>query len=648
LLHRTAGRNAGCRGWAWRTLLGLLLSLGVLGTAAGPAVAQPSLPMTNVIVRLQPGTNVEAAVTEARNQGARVSFRYHTALVGFAMAISEQAVAALRRNPHVVAVDPDTPVMTSATQPSPPWGLDRIDQRALPLSGSYTYPEDGNGVTAYVIDTGILATHVDFGSRVRAGFTAINDGRGTLDCNGHGTHVAGTLAGNTYGVAKAANPVAVRVLDCSGSGSTSGVIAGLDWAAADHMAGTPAVANLSLGGPANSSLDAAVTALVNDGVTVSVAAGNNTVDACTTSPARTTAALTVAASDRTDTRASFSNFGTCVDVFAPGSSILSDWYTTSTATNTLSGTSMAAPHVAGAAAVLLSQQRTATPAQVASRLVDSATIAAITNPGAGTPNRLLYIDTPVAAPFSVTNPGNQTSTAGTTVSLTMKATDGSPPYSWSASGLPAGLAIDPSTGIISGTPTATTSNTAATSNAAATSTVVVTATDTAGLTASTSFTWTVNAAACTGSGQKLTNPGFESGTTGWSATSGVITRPGSTKPPRTGSWNATLGGKGFTNTSTLTQSVTIPAGCNSYTLSFWLRVTTAETTTTGQNDRLTVALGTSTLATYTNLDRSTGYLQRTFNVSGQAGKTITLKFTATENRALQTTFAIDDTALTVA
>jgi subtilisin family serine protease len=201
------------------------------------------------------------------------------------MAIPEQAVAALRRNPHVVAVDPDTPVTTSATQPSPPCGLDRIDQRALPLSGSYTYPSDGNGVTAYVIDTGILASHVDFGGRVRAGFSAIHDGRGTVDCNGHGTHVTGTLAGNTYGVAKGARPLAVRVLDCSGSGSTSGVIAGLDWAATDHVAGTPAVANLSLRGAANSSLDAAVAALVNDGVTVSVAAGNDTVDACTAAAA---------------------------------------------------------------------------------------------------------------------------------------------------------------------------------------------------------------------------------------------------------------------------------------------------------------------------------------------------------------------------
>jgi hypothetical protein len=286
------------------------------------------------------------------------------------MAIPEQAVAALRRNPHVVAVDPDTPVTTSATQPSPPWGLDRIDQRALPLSGSYTYPSDGNGVTAYVIDTGILASHVDFGGRVRAGFSAINEGRGTVDCNGHGTHVTGTLAGNTYGVAKGARPVAVRVLDCSGSGSTSGVIAGLD-----------------LG-----------------------------------------------------------------------------------------------PH----------------------------------RSRRGHPGR------------------------------------GQPEPAWS--------------------------------------------------------------------GQQ--QPGRGGGRAGQRRRHGL----GRRRQRHRGRLH----------------------GRSSYVLSFWLRVTTAETTTTGQNDRLTVTFGTSTLATYTNLDKSTGYLQRTVNVTGQAGKTAILKFAATENRALQTTFAIDDTALTVA
>ena len=635
-------RNTRGRGWVRRALLGLAVSLGLLGAAAPPAVAQQSTAMTKVIVRLRPDANLDAELSTARGQGARLAFTYRTALRGFAIEIPQQAVAALRRNPAVVAVDPDTPVTTTDTQSSPPWGLDRIDQRALPLSGSYTYPSNGAGVTAYVIDTGIRADHVDFGGRVRSGYSAIDDGGGTVDCNGHGTHVTGTLAGGTYGVAKAATPVAVRVLDCSGSGSMSGVIAGLDWAASDHAAGTPAVANLSLGGAANSSLDAAVKALVDDGVTVAVAAGNDNVDACTQSPAETPSALTVAASEKTDARATYSNFGSCVDVFAPGSGILSDWDTGTTATNTLSGTSMATPHVAGAAAVLLSQQRDLTPAQVASRLVSAATPDVITNPGAGSPNRLLYVEAPVAAPLAVVNPGNQTSTVGTPVSLTMKATDGAPPYSWSATDLPAGLTSDAATGVISGTPTA------ATTSAAAVNAVTVTAADAAGRTASTSFTWAVNAAAsCAGSGQKLANPGFESGTTGWTATAGVITQPGTRQPARTGTWDAGLGGKGTTNTSTLSQSVTVPAGCSSYALSFWLRIDTAETTTTTQYDKLTVTLGTTTLATYSNLNKGTGYVQRTFNVAGQAGKTVTLKFSATEDRSLQTTFAVDDTALTV-
>ena len=632
--HRSAGR--GNRGWTRSTLVALLVSVGLACAGAPPAAAQQGIPLTKVIVRLKPVANLDAELTRARDLGARVGFRYSTALLGFSVEVPQQAVDALRRNPAILSVEPDVTITTTATQSSPPWGLDRVDQRALPLSNSYTYPADGAGVTAYVIDTGILGGHSDFGGRVRAGYSAINDGRGTTDCDGHGTHVAGTVAGAGYGVAKGATPVAVRVLDCNGSGSTSGVIAGVDWAAADHAAGTPAVANLSLGGSTSSALDAAVTALVDDGVTVAVSAGNSNVNACTQSPARTAAALTVAATERSDARASYSNFGSCVDVFAPGSGIVSDWYTSPTATATLSGTSMASPHVAGAAAVLLSQQRGLTPAQVASRLVGSATADVVTNAGSGTPNRLLYVEAPAATPLAVANPGNQTTARGTAVSLTLRATDGSPPYTWSASGLPAGLAIDASTGVVSGTPTT-----------AASGPVTVTARDAAGATASTSFTWTVTApAACTGRGQKLANPGFESGPQSWTGTPGAVNVRFGAKPARTGVWNAVLGGAGVANTSTLAQTVAIPAGCSTYTVSFWLRVDTAETST-AQDDRLTVSLGTTTLVGYSNLDRSTGYVQKTVDVAGQAGKTVALTFSATEDPSQATSFAIDDTAMTV-
>jgi subtilisin family serine protease len=305
--------------------------------------------------------------------------------------MAPSAVAKLRANPNVAYIEADATVTASTTQTNATWGIDRIDQRNRPLSTTYNYTSTGAGVTAYVIDTGIRTTHNQFGGRAVGGFTAINDGRGTTDCNGHGTHVAGTVGGTTYGVAKQVRLVAVRVLSCSGSGTTSGVIAGIDWVTGNHAAGSPAVANMSLGGGASSSLDNAVNRSINDGVTYAVAAGNSNVSACNSSPARVPAALTAGSTTSTDARSSFSNYGSCVDLFAPGSSITSAWYTSNTATNTISGTSMASPHVAGAAARYLQGNPSASPATVSDAIRTNATTGVVTNPGSGSPNRLLYV-----------------------------------------------------------------------------------------------------------------------------------------------------------------------------------------------------------------------------------------------------------------
>ena len=313
---------------------------------------------------------------------------YEHAILGFSAALSDGAVAAIRRHPEVALVEQDSWVTASITQTSATWGIDRTDQRALPLDQQYTYTATGNGVNAYIIDTGIRTTHVDFGGRASAVFDAIGDGNGAVDCNGHGTHVAGTVGSATYGIAKQVRLYSVRVLNCAGSGSTSGVIAGVDWVTANHL--SPAVANMSLGGGISTTLDQAVRNSVTSGVTYVVAAGNDNLDACGGSPSRVAEAITVGSTTTTDARSSFSNVGTCLDLFAPGSSITSTYGGSDVQTAILSGTSMASPHVAGAAARYLEINPAASGATVASALVGNATTGVVTSAGTGSPNRLLY------------------------------------------------------------------------------------------------------------------------------------------------------------------------------------------------------------------------------------------------------------------
>ena len=319
-----------------------------------------------------------------------VNFVYERTIRGFSGRLAPRVVDYLRNRPEVKYIVPDGYAYGDGVQsPVPTWGLDRIDQRDLPLNNSYIYYQDGLGVHAYILDSGIRATHSDFFGRVGNGYDFIDNDADPADCHGHGTHVAGTLAGATFGVAKKAQIHAVRVLGCDNRGRFSQITAGVDWVAAYHV--KPAVANMSLGGDAYAPLDEAVLSAIQQGVTFFISAGNNNTDACQQSPARVTTAITVASSTETDQRSAFSNFGACVDLFAPGSAIVSAWYLSDTATAVLSGTSMASPHVAGVGALYLQVNPAALPDQVAQAVVsDAGSANKIGDAGQYTPNVLLY------------------------------------------------------------------------------------------------------------------------------------------------------------------------------------------------------------------------------------------------------------------
>jgi subtilisin family serine protease len=473
---------------------------GTIRSAGGPtAVADSYIVVFRdaAVARTRVSANARSLVDR---HGGSVARTYSSALRGFEVRASEKVAARIAADPSVAFVEQNHTVWATGTQTNPPsWGLDRIDQRNLPLNQSYTYPNTAGAVRAYIIDTGIRFSHNDFGGRAASGFDAV-DGGSADDCNGHGTHVAGTVGGTAYGVAKTVQLVGVRVLNCQGSGTNAQVVGGIDWVTANAV--RPAVANMSLGGGANSSIDTAVNNSINSGITYAIASGNGNAlgqrqNACNYSPARVPNAITVGATQSNDAAASFSNYGTCVDILAPGVSITSAWSTSNTATNTISGTSMATPHVAGAAALLLQANPGLTPQQVRDSLVNSATTGVVTNPGTGTPNRLLYVvndGTPPANDFSVAvsptsgsvAPGGSTATTVSTTTTSGAAQS----VNLTASGLPSGATASfaPATVTSGGSSTLTISTSASTPSG--TYSVTVTATGSATRTATYSLTVT--------------------------------------------------------------------------------------------------------------------------------------------------------------
>jgi subtilisin family serine protease len=579
----------------------------------------------------------------ARARGGAVTFVYQYALKGFAVRLKADQAERLADDPRVAYVEPDQVYEAVGSQTPATWGLDRIDERDPPLDNTYTYNQAGQGVHAYIIDTGVRGTHQEFTGRMGNGFTSVNDGNGTNDCNGHGTHVAGTTGGTTYGVAKQVTLHPVRVLSCSGSGTTTGVIAGVDWVTQNHF--DPAVANMSLGGGASSALDQAVANSIATGVSYAIAAGNSNADACNSSPARVAAANTVGATTSTDARASFSNFGTCLDIFAPGSNITSAWNSGDSATNTISGTSMASPHVAGVLALYLQTNPTASPATATQALVDNATLNKVTSAGAGSTNLLLYSLFGAAPPADTTRPSTSITSPvnGATVSgtITVQADAGD-----DVGVARVELYVD---GVLSGTDTSSPyeiawNTTSATNGGHDLQTKAYDAAGNVGSSAVVNVTVS-NAAE---EGDLIVNGSFEASATPWSLVGNAYWSTGAY--PHSGSGYAVLGFYNNANGSAY-QTVSIPA-TQPANLTFWLNITTSEYWPIAFDYLWVEVRSTSgallgTLVRYSNLNAiSAGvYSQKSFSLANWRGQTVRVQFRATTDGSLPTSFRIDDVSL---